>query len=59
MQAVQILSSSHRKSLHCICFYGVGTKVYKVRISDHAINLSIYLRHDKATETRKVGVRKF
>ena len=31
-----------------------------IRILDHAIiNQSIYLRHDKAKEKRKVGARKF
>ena len=48
-----IIVASQESSLECICFYGVG------RISDHAINQFICLRHDKATETRKVGVRKF
>ena len=48
-----IIVASQESSLQCICFYGVGG------ISDHAINQFIYLRHDKATETTKVGVRKF
>ena len=30
-----------------------------IRILDHAINQFIYLRHDKATERRKVAFRKF
>ena len=30
-----------------------------IRILDHVINQFIYLRHDKAAETRKVGVGKF
>ena len=48
-----IIVASQESSLQGICFYGVG------RISDYAISQFIYLQHDKATETRKVGVRKF